>query len=393
MLELADAVVIGGGVLGLGLAEALSRRLSRVLLVEAARCGGRATSGGFAWVNASSKWQDETYHRVNAEACRMHLALAAEHDAARTGWNGGGSLKWVRQSNREGAETLDRCIEALQRWDYPVARLSRGEMQALEPYVRFDDDAIGMFAPSEGWISAPRLMRFYGEQARERHAEITEFTQATGFSLDHRGGVASVETSAGRVSTRIAVLCAGTETWALAGLLTSKPLRSSEPLVKGAPGLLVEAESLPAEARLHRVCYPVSESGFHLRPTPDGGLLMGADDTDAALTGGRSAPGMAAITADDAQTSGTALLMECAAAVLPNFDRGTPASARTCIRPMPSDGLPLVGELPGVTGAYLLASHSAVTLGPLLSQLLADEIITGRISPWLAPYRPARLFR
>ena len=322
----------------------------------------------------------------------MHLALAAEHDAARTGWNGGGSLKWVRQSDREGAEALDRCIEALQGWDYPVARLSRGEMQALEPYVRFDDDAIGMFAPSEGWISAPRLMRFYGERARERKAEIAEYTQATGFSLDHRGGVASVETSAGRVSTRIAVLCAGTETWALAALLTSKPLRKSDPLVGGSPGLLIEAESLPAEARLHRVCYPVSEGGFHLRPTLDGGLLMGADDTDAALTG-EVAPDRAASAADYADASGAALLMERAAAVLPNFDRRIPASARTCIRPMPSDGLPLVGELPGVTGAYLLASHSAVTLGPLLSQLLADEIVTGRNSPWLATYRPARLFR
>ena len=97
MLELADAVMIGGGVLGLALTEALSRRFSRVLLLEAARCGAKATAGGFAWANASSKWQNEHYHRLNAEASRLHLTLAAEYDAARTGWNGGGSLSWSRQ--------------------------------------------------------------------------------------------------------------------------------------------------------------------------------------------------------------------------------------------------------------------------------------------------------
>jgi len=57
---------------------------------------------------------------------------------------------------------------------------------------------------------------------------------------------------------------------------------------------------------------------------------------------------------------------------------------------MPADGLPIAGALPGYQGVYLLVTHSGITLGPLLAQLLADEIITGRISPWLERYRPDR---
>lgn len=66
------------------------------------------------------------------------------------------------------------------------------------------------------------------------------------------------------------------------------------------------------------------------------------------------------------------------------------ASSRRCMRPMPADGLPIVGALPGIQGVYLLVTHSGITLGPLLAQLLADEIVTGRISPWLERYRPDR---
>ncbi len=393
MLEIADAVVVGGGALGLGVAEALSRRLSRVLLVEAGRCGARATAGGFAWVNASSKANDETYHRLNAEACRVHLAMAADGDAARTGWNGGGSLTWARQSDAAAMAELIQRLETLQAWNYPVVRVSRGEMQALEPYVRFDEDVVGMFAPSEGWISTPRLMRFYGEQARERHAAIAEFTEVTGFTLDHRGAVQSVETSAGRVATRVVVICAGTESGRLAGLLVQHPNPITDRLVTRSPGLLVESGPLPADACVHRVCFPAQASGFHLRPTPEGGMLLGADDTDADTARASGAQNSALAAIEQAHANGAALLMERAAVVLPSLDTAAKLSSRTCVRPVPSDGLPVVGDLPWAPGAYLLVTHSGLTLGPLLSLLLAGEIVTGQNSPWLAPYRPERFYR
>jgi len=393
MLEMADAVVVGGGVLGLAVTEALSRRLSRVLLIEAGRCGARATAGGFSWVNASSKVQDETYHRLNAEACRFHLGLASEWDAARTGWNGGGSLSWVRQSDGPAMEALAGRIETLQSWGYPVVRVSRGEMQALEPYVSFEEDAVGMFAPSEGWISTQRLARFYGEQARERHASIAEFTEVTGFTLDHRGAVQSVEASAGRVATRVVVICAGTESGRLASLLVQHPNPITDRIVTRSPGLLVESAPLPAESCVHRVCFPAQPNGFHLRPTPEGGMLLGADDTDAETAQASSAQNSALAAVEQAHASGAAQLIERAAAVLPSLDIAAKLSPRTCVRPMPSDGLPVVGDLPWTPGAYLLVTHSGITLGPLLGMLLADEILTGRHSPWLAPYTPARFYK
>jgi len=41
----------------------------------------------------------------------------------------------------------------------------------------------------------------------------------------------------------------------------------------------------------------------------------------------------------------------------------------------------------------MIATHSGVTLGPLLGRLLADEIVRGAPSAMLAPFRPDRFAR
>ena len=45
------------------------------------------------------------------------------------------------------------------------------------------------------------------------------------------------------------------------------------------------------------------------------------------------------------------------------------------VRPVPLDGFPVIGEVPGVMGVFLAIMNSGVTLGPLVGQLLAAEIL------------------
>jgi glycine/D-amino acid oxidase-like deaminating enzyme len=52
-------------------------------------------------------------------------------------------------------------------------------------------------------------------------------------------------------------------------------------------------------------------------------------------------------------------------------------SVRLGARPMPADGLPLVGPVPGVRGAYVVVMHSAVTLAPVVGRLVAEEVVHG----------------
>merc|ERR1719253_1645631 len=57
-------------------------------------------------------------------------------------------------------------------------------------------------------------------------------------------------------------------------------------------------------------------------------------------------------------------------------------------RPMPRDGLPVAGFVG--PGLYAVASHSGVTLGPLLGELVAGEISRGVRYDLLESFRPAR---
>ena len=59
------------------------------------------------------------------------------------------------------------------------------------------------------------------------------------------------------------------------------------------------------------------------------------------------------------------------------------------MRPVPGDGLPVVGQGP-IQGLWIAVMHSGATLAPVVAELLAEEITGGPKSPLLAHFRPAR---
>jgi glycine/D-amino acid oxidase-like deaminating enzyme len=60
-------------------------------------------------------------------------------------------------------------------------------------------------------------------------------------------------------------------------------------------------------------------------------------------------------------------------------------------RPTPQDGHPMIGRLPGIEGAYLVVTHSGITLAPAIGQFVVDEILAGRRDALLEPFKPDRL--
>jgi glycine/D-amino acid oxidase-like deaminating enzyme len=60
-------------------------------------------------------------------------------------------------------------------------------------------------------------------------------------------------------------------------------------------------------------------------------------------------------------------------------------------RPIPLDGLPVVGHPLSVPGIYLAAMHSGVTLAPIIGQLAAMEILDGIRAELLDDFRYERL--
>jgi glycine/D-amino acid oxidase-like deaminating enzyme len=79
-----------------------------------------------------------------------------------------------------------------------------------------------------------------------------------------------------------------------------------------------------------------------------------------------------------------------AATVVPSAGDVKIVDCRFGVRPMPRDGQSIAGRIPGLADAWVIATHSGITLGPLLGRLIPDEIVHGRPSVTLAPFRPER---
>ena len=59
-------------------------------------------------------------------------------------------------------------------------------------------------------------------------------------------------------------------------------------------------------------------------------------------------------------------------------------------RPLPLDGLPIVGYLDNLPNTYIAVSHSGVSLGPLIGRLVTEEILHQTSNKLLNDFRPQR---
>jgi len=190
-------------------------------------------------------------------------------------------------------------------------------------------------------------------------------------ALEWRGGrIGGVRTEFGIIEADHVVVALGTGTQAfLAGAQIHVPL---------VPRPAVMVRSAPVDFALNHVL--ATEFG-EVRQLADGSLM-----TPAAITH----------QADAAERLDTAPLdaAEAAIARLRTLFPGpqiTLAEAHVAYRPMPEDGLPVMG--PVGDGLYVAVMHSGITLGALAGELGAREVMEGEsqdTSGWLASFRPGR---
>jgi glycine/D-amino acid oxidase-like deaminating enzyme len=360
-----DTAVIGMGIVGASAVYALAQAGARVLALDAGAAGAGTSSNSFAWVNSVQK-EPDVYHRLNADGMAAHRRLAREL-GGEAGYHEGGSLEWAEA---DGERELRARVERLRGRGYPARWINRADALGMEGGLTIPADVPDVVLyEADGWLDAPRLIGRLLGVASARGAEVRERTPVR--SLRRSGNrVEALVTDDGEVLADSVLLCVGPTTQAFLG-----PLGVTIPIGRVA-GLLA-VTSRPARA-LGRV---IHAPGIHLRPDPSGGLLLGARDVDPLVTD-TTAPGSASEVA--------AVLLERAARVFAPARDVRLVDCRIGVRPMPADNQTVAGRIPGFTNAWMLATHSGVTLGPLLGHLIAGEI-TGRApTATLAPFRPER---
>lgn len=363
-------IVIGAGVVGAAVAAALTRRGSEVTVLDADRPGAGTTATSFAWVNANNK-NPQPYFELNRAGVAAHHALAG----GPTPWFfPTGHLEWA--TTDEHAALLAARVATLEGRGYPVRRLTRAEALSLEPDLVAPADAEFVFYPEEAH-TLPGLLhtRLLGE-ARDRGAVVLPHTEVTGIDL----GAPAVTTARGeKHAADVIVSCAGrwsTPVAALAGL--DVPLLDPDAAGSATVGFLATTEPVPA--RLSRL---LTHSRLNVRPDGGGRLLLQALDLDGAADPASPPPGDGPLAAEItgrlpdvlALTAGTRL-----------------EKIRVGQRPLPADGLTIAGFADPDARFYAVATHSGITLAPLLGDLVSGELL-GTESPLLAEFRPGRFAR
>ncbi len=348
-----ETLIIGAGITGAALAYQLSRRGETVTIVSTQAEGGLASAASFGWLNASYFLNRPHFH-LRQEGLAAHRRLTKALPGLPTTWQG---CLWYEATGDAQEETASDLTNL----GYQVQRLTRAQVAKRLPALGPVPET-ALFFPEEGVADPAILARalIAASGAKVVRATVEALTV-------QKGRVTSIATDLGPMQADRVILATGTGTPALL-----EPLGTALPMLKR-PGLMVRTNALPP------ICPVVlATPDQEVRQDPNGALI---------------APASSGHQSDHAETLGAfpvvvnATLMRLRS-LFPDHDIHF-AHQAMAMRPVPGDGLPVVGQGPA-EGLWLAVMHSGATLAPVVAEYLAAEIMGGPETPLLADFRPAR---
>jgi glycine/D-amino acid oxidase-like deaminating enzyme len=348
-------VVVGAGIIGASLALCLRRAGAEVTVVDEGRPANRATHGSFGWINAHDPG-DETYFRFRLSSIRLWHELKAEFPDLPVRLDG--TLNW-----EDAPDRIEAVQRVLDEGGNTARLLSREEIETQEPNLAAPPDR-AIETTLEGAADPARIAEALMFKAMAAGAVLRTNARVEALSFAE-GRVAGVEVPEGLIDADAVVLATGVGT---ADLLADHGFALP---MENAPGLLIETEPTRPLTRRVLTC-----QSLHVWQKDTGTLLVGEDfgGTDPA--------------------EGTDAIAARVMGKLRRFFTGddTPDIADISVyrRPMPADGYPALGQVPGLNGLWVAVTHSGITLAPLIGESLAYEITSGKMVKALHPYRVKR---
>jgi glycine/D-amino acid oxidase-like deaminating enzyme len=346
--------VIGAGIVGASIAWHLARRGASVdVFEEGPRPASGVTGRAFGWINSinGSPDTDPVRYRLLRAGVEDYRRLATVLPDA-LGDARPGSLVWL-----ETAEETEALVRSHQAAGAAVELVDAATIARWEQHLR-DVPPCAAYSPEDLALSPAALTQAFAKAAEVAGAAM-HFGEAIIAVETADNGVTGVRTANGFLPADVVVLAAGVATNELASALGADIGLESSPAV-----LLRYSASEPFISRILR------GPGLEVRQWHDHSLLVAAGYRGDATEDAPDAIGRRALEKIRKRLAapGDILLTEAVVGQRPAF----------------ADGLPRLGFLPGVDGAYVAAGHPGIILAPLMGRLAAEEIIDGERSGLIA---------
>jgi sarcosine oxidase, subunit beta len=359
LMQTADVVIIGGGIVGSSIAYHLTTAgCANVVVVERESAQGKGSTGkSMGGVRAQFSTP------VNIQMSLYSIPFYAAFDEQLGNPAGYRPQGYLFCATSEKHLTYLRANQdkqiALGLKD--VRMVSSDEIRGLYPQLRSDDILGGSFCSSDGFVDPYSAMNGFMAWAADHGAKLLKNATVTAIHRDAQG-ISAVETTKGCLSTRILVDAAGAWAAGIAKMvnidLPVEPLRR----------MLVPTE--PFDQFPHTAPMIIDMSnGFHFRPEALGFLLAWNDPEET--------PGFKT----DFEPSFIEKILQRAADRVPVFENVAvnPKRAWAGLYEMTPDHHPILGPVPEVPGFFLANGFSGhgVMHAPATGKILSDLILRG----------------
>jgi glycine oxidase len=372
---MSDVVVVGGGLIGLGIAWRAAQRNMSVTVVDPSPGGAAswAAAGMLAPVT-EVHYGEQTLLELNLESAGRYPAFVEElHDVTGvdSGYRQCGTLAIAFDG--DDAAVLADLHAYQQRLGLASERLTASECRQLEPLLA-PNIRSGLLVHGDHQVDnrrlAPALL------AAGKGAGV-DFVATTARSITSASGhVTGVELADDRqLDCDQVVLAAGCWSNKLSGLPPE-----AVPPVRPVKGQIIRLRAPADPPFLSRnVRCLVSGGQIYIVPRADGEIVAGATVEEQGF--------------DTTVTAGAVhTLLRDAWTVLPAVAELELVETHAGLRPGSPDNLPMLGNAPGIDGLVVATGHyrNGVLLTPVTSDSIAELLDTGTAPEIVKPFSPGR---
>lgn len=360
-----DVLVIGGGLIGCGIARALAALGAAVALIDPRSVGDGASRASAGMLAPFSEGRhDAVLQALGARSLSRYGALVdgLAEEGLGVPYARAGSIDVAFDA--AGATMLDEVAAALTRDRIAHERLDRSTLRALEPAVTTAAVA-GLKIPAHCAVDVPALVTALWRSAASRGARLIQ-TRARRIS-PVRSGIC-VETEEGAFTASRVVLAAGC--WAGQVDLDGAPPLPVQPVRGQLLALRTESPILD-----HTLWSP----GCYVVPWNDGTMLIGATVEHVGFD-------------ERASAAGVSELLQAAILLLPPVADAAFVEVRVGLRPGTLDDRPIVGKSQRVDGLIYATGHyrNGALLMPLTAEAVAELVGGAPLDAIWAPCDPQR---